>query len=116
MLNRILGLLTCGILAVTMLQSGLARNKTAKASTTVTGCLAKGDSANEYSIRAEDGKTYGLRSSKVQLAEHLNHKVTVTGTINGEKERSTAASKNGKPEEDLHLKVSSLKMVSTTCP
>jgi hypothetical protein len=47
---------------------------------TVTGCLQKGDEADEFSITGEDGKTWGLRSSTVKLDPHLGHKVTVTGS------------------------------------
>src|SRR5256885_832189 len=53
--------------------------KTAGKKMSVTGCLQKGDQTNEYSITASDGKTYGLRSTSVNLSNHLNHKVTVTG-------------------------------------
>src|SRR6266581_597423 len=38
---------------------------------TVTGCLQKGDEADEFSITGEDGKTWGLRSSTVKLDQHL---------------------------------------------
>ena len=73
---------------------------------TVTGCLEKGDEAGEYSIKDTDGKAYGLRSTSVKLANHLNHKVTVTGkTMQNDKEK----------EEHEHVNVTDLKMVSTTC-
>lgn len=79
---------------------------------TVTGCLQKGDEAGEYSITGEDGKTYGLRSKSVKLAEHLGHKVTVTGRAKAEeKEEKEKGSK-----EVADLTVTNLKMVSTTCP
>jgi hypothetical protein len=95
-------------------QSTFARGKNNTTNTTtVTGCLAQGDQPNEYAIKADDGKTYGLRSSKVNLAQHLNHKVTVTGAV-GEKEK-TKASNSGKAEEDAHMKVTALKMVSPSC-
>src|SRR5437016_14674311 len=56
--------------------SGFAQAKSGEGKTTVTGCLQKGDEANEFSITGEDGKTYGLRSSAVDLSKHLGHKVT----------------------------------------
>ena len=62
--------------------SGFAQEKSASGKKTVTGCLQKGDEADEFSITGEDGKTYGLRSSAVDLSKHLGHKVTVTGTLN----------------------------------
>src|SRR5438270_1993346 len=55
-------------------------------SVTVTGCLQKGDEAGEFSITGENGKTYGLRSTAVKLADHVGHKVTVTGQAKPEKE------------------------------
>jgi len=85
---------------------------------TVTGCLAKGDEANEFSITGADGKTYGLRSNSVALADHLGHKVTVTGTTTkGEKEEKEAnEKKEGGKKEYADVQVSNLKMVSTSCP
>jgi hypothetical protein len=32
----------------------------------------------------EDGKTWGLKSNSVKLADHLNHRVTVTGKVTKE--------------------------------
>ena len=60
---------------------------------------------NEYLITGEDGKTWGLKSTSVKLADHLNHKVTVTGKV----------TKEGHESEAGDLNVSELKMVSTTC-
>jgi hypothetical protein len=81
---------------------------------TVTGCLAQGDEPTEYAIKTESGKIYALSSSTVDLAKHMNHRVTVTGaaTANNEKNSTTSI---GQPEEDFLMKVTNLKMVSTTC-
>lgn len=76
---------------------------------TITGCLQKGAEADEFSI-AENGKTYGLRSSTVKLAEHLGHKVSVTGKFKPEKDEA----EKGKEAGDIT--VTSLKMISTSCP
>lgn len=88
--------------------------------TTVTGCLQKGDEAGEYSITGQDGKTYGLRSKAVNLSKHLGHKVTVTGTLKPESEEheKSEAKENTHKEgaEAGDIRVSSLKMVSETCP
>lgn len=84
---------------------------------TVTGCLAKGDEANEYSIKGDDGKTYGLYSSKgINMAEHLNHKVTVIGKVTKERGEGKEKKEAGRPEESEHLRVTNLTMVSTKCP
>jgi hypothetical protein len=79
----------------------------------VTGCLAQGDSKNEYMIKDDSGKSYGLRAETgVDLKAHLGHKVTITGTPMKGKEKVKA----GQPEESEHLRVSNLSMVSKTCP
>ena len=75
---------------------------------TVTGCLQKGDEADEFSIAA-NGKTYGLRSRTVKLADHLGHKVSVTGNFKPEKDEA----EKGKEAGDIT--VTSLKMISTSC-
>ena len=96
--------------------------KPAKGTTTVTGCLQKGDEAGEFSIAGEDGKSWGLRSSTVKLADHVGHKVTVAGTAGAEsKAEAEKEKKEGKVEnagqkvEYGDLRVTSLKMVSDTC-
>ena len=87
------------------------RGKT-RGTVSVTGCLQKGDEAGEFSITGADGKTYGLRSTSVKLADHLGHKVTVTGRAKPEeKEEKEKGSK-----EVADLTVTNLKMVSTSCP
>jgi len=85
----------------------------AEQSKTVTGCLDQGDEPNEYAIKDSIGKTYGLTSSKVNLKSHLGHQVTVTGTEYKEKEKRER--KTGNSEESEHLRISDLKMVSTSC-
>ena len=83
------------------------------AGTTVTGCLQKGDEPNEFAITGENGKNYELVSRSVKLAEHVGHKVSVTGTPIGEKgeekEKEAGKAWAGK------IQVTNLKMVSETC-
>lgn len=88
----------------------------------VTGCLQKGDEAGEYSITGEDGKTYGLRSTAVDLSKHVGHKVTVTGMMrpeSAEKQKAEASESNQKEKmesaEAGDIRVSDLKMVSDKC-
>jgi len=82
---------------------------------TVTGCLVKGDEGGEYSITGNDGKVFGLRSSKIKLAAHLGHKVTVDGTISKLEDAKKEEAKTGKRELG-DLNVTNLTMVSTSCP
>jgi hypothetical protein len=97
---------------------GFAQTKTVSETKTVTGCLQKGDEANEFSLRAEDGKRYDLRSSAVDLSKHLGHKVTVTGTFKAESYESGEKEEDKKKEREPEagdIRVTSLKMVSDSC-
>jgi hypothetical protein len=85
------------------------KDKTAGKEMMVTGCLQKGDEANEYSIKDADGKMYDLRSTSVKLENHLNHKVTVTGKMMNEENAKE------KKEGRDHLNVTNVKMISTSC-
>ena len=107
------------VLAFCVSTAGFAQTKTSEKKT-VTGCLQKGDEADEFSITGEDGKRYDLSSSAVDLSKHLGHKVTVTGTFKaesyekekgekGENEKKEAGSEAG------DIRVTSLKMVSDKC-
>src|SRR6266576_3529266 len=86
---------------------------------TVTGCLQKGDEADEFSITGQDGKTYGLRSSAVDLSKHLCHKVTVSGTLKAESyEKEKGEREENEKKEAVEagdIRVTNLKMVSDTC-
>src|SRR5437899_12753502 len=102
MKSNILRLFVSGILGLGLCSSGLAQTQRHKPSdrdkaptVTVTGCLQKGDEAGEYSIKGADGKAYGLRSTTVKLAGHLNHKVTVTAA-------KTAKERNEKEKNEQH--------------
>jgi hypothetical protein len=88
-------------------------------SKTVTGCLQKGDEADEFSLTGDDGKLYDLRSSAVKLGDHVGHKVTVTGTFKPEgyekDEDEAKESKEKGQKEAGDIQVKSLKMVSSSC-
>ena len=103
--------LTAGLL---LMSSAQAREKKGD-NVTVTGCLVKGDEAGEYSITGDNGKTFGLRSSKIKLADHLGHKVTVVGSISKLENPKKEEAKTGKREVG-DLRVTNLTMVSTSCP
>ena len=96
--------------------SGSAKGPTVSA----TGCLQKGGEAGGYFITGADGKTWELSGTKVNLADHVGHKVTVTGHQVQHSEEQEAkveahekAEAGGSQYSDMH--VSSLKMVSTSC-
>lgn len=93
--------------------------KPASPETTLTGCVQKGDKPGEVSITAEDGKIWELHSTTGKLDEHINHKVTATGTVT--RDSKAEAKKEGQVEnasgkqEYGELLVSSLTVVSKTC-
>ena len=107
-------------------QETAAPVKTTAKPITVTGCLQKGDSADEFSITDENGKTWEVRSRTVKLAEHVGHTVTITGVRHHEtkaeeaKEEKTETtetkeSKEAEAKEAGDLRVTGLKMVSDSC-
>ena len=91
---------------------------------TVTGCLSKGDSAKEFNLAASDGSTWELRSSSVQLGEHVGHQVSVTGVVshakmhNMKEDAKDMAQDSGMKKDNNehgHMKVTDVKMVSDSC-
>ena len=87
----------------------------------ITGCLSKGDSANEFLLKTNDGSTWEVKSSNVALADHVGHTVTATGVVSNAKMhnmKEDAAKDSGMTksnEEHGHLKVTDVKMVSDSC-
>ena len=91
---------------------------------TITGCLSKGDSADEFLLTGKDGSTWEVRSDAVSLADHLGHTVTATGVVrnstahNLKEDAKDAASdahmKKGNTEHG-HMTITDVQMVSKTC-
>jgi len=109
------------VIAITLAATTQAKkSQGTKGTKSVTGCLQKGDKADEFSITDTDGKTYGLRSSTVKLGDHLGHKVTVTGTLRPEREENEAneakeRNEQNEKKEAGDIRVTSLKMISSSC-
>jgi hypothetical protein len=91
---------------------------------TITGCLSQGDSAKEFTLTGENGSTWEIRSSRVALAKHVGHTVTVTGVVahamaHNMKEDAKDAAADADIKKDNsehgHLTVTRLKMVSESC-
>lgn len=100
------------------------KKKTHQKTRTLTGCLQKGEDANEYNFTSKSGSTWEVKSDTVELAPHVGHTVTLTGAVShaelhGMKEdvkgeaKEHGMDKNAK--EHGHLTVTSLKMVSDSC-
>jgi hypothetical protein len=113
-------LLLCVILAGCTF--GLAKEKADVRD--VTGCLSKGDSAKEFLLTGNDGSTWEVRSSRVDLAEHLGHTVTATGVVSNAKmhnmkeDAKETAKDSGMKKSDNehgHMKITDMKMVGDSC-
>ena len=118
---KALSFLAIATLGLGLIPAGTLQAQNEKAgehAVTITGCLAQGDEANEYAIKDDAGKTYGLLAARgVNMKAHVGHKVTITGTPTKEPSaREKENVKTGNKEESEHLRVSNLTMVSTTCP
>jgi hypothetical protein len=86
----------------------------------VTGCLQKGDEAGGFALTGDDGKMWELRSQKIKLADHVGHKVTVTGSLTQhskthEEKMEKDEKKEAAGKDYGDLRVTSLKMVSESC-
>lgn len=97
---------------------------THKKTRTLTGCLQKGDDANEYRLTTASGGTWEITSDTVKLGHHLGHKVSITGvvsnaTMHGMKEDVKAEAKEHGMDKDStehgHMTVTHLKMLSDSC-
>jgi hypothetical protein len=119
--------LACGLLFVSVgssAQDTTSSGKSKSADRTVTGCLAKGDSAKEFVLNGKDGSTWNLNSDQVALADHVGHTVTVKGVVSNvtmhnmkEEAKDAAAGAGVKKDNSEHgdMQVASLKMVSSSC-
>ena len=92
---------------------------------TITGCLTKGDGANEYLLTASDGSTWEIHgNSSVDLASHVGHTVQAKGAVKHAKmhdmkeDAKDAAKDSGMKKNNTehgHLEVTDLSMVSESC-
>ncbi len=71
-------------------------------STTVEGCLARGAKDGEYAITAGQQRYAVVAGAGVDLSAHLNHKVQLTGTVEGSGASNV-------------LRASAVKMIATSC-
>ena len=97
---------------------------THKKTRTLTGCLQKGEDANEYNFTAKGGGTWEIKSDSVKLDEHVGHTVKITGvvsnaTAHGMKEDAKGEmQEHGMDKHDTehgHMTVTDLAMVSDSC-
>jgi len=92
---------------------------------TITGCLTKSGSGDEYLLRGNDGSTWEIhQNSSVDLAAHVNQTVEAKGVVTNnmahnmkedakDMAKDTGVKKNN--TEHGHLKVTDVHRVSETC-
>jgi hypothetical protein len=78
---------------------------THKKTRTLSGCLQKGDDANEYRLTTAKGGTWEIKSDSIKLGDHVGHTVTITGVVSnpemhGMKEDAKAESKEYGVDKD----------------
>src|SRR5215471_3641793 len=72
----------CVMSALVVAQDDASGSKSKNDVRSITGCLSKGDSANEFLLTADDGSTWEIHNdSAVDLTPHVGHEVKVTGTV-----------------------------------
>ena len=120
--------LVMGVLPLFLL-AGLAMSQqttkaTHKKTRTLTGCLQKGDGADEYQLTTKKGSTWEIKSDSIKLGEHVGHTVKVKGVvenakIHGMKEDVKVEMKEHGVDkaatEHGHLTATDLAMVSDSC-
>jgi hypothetical protein len=91
----------------------------------ITGCLSKGDNANEFLLTANDGSTWEVHANNaVDLASHVGHTVEAKGVVSHAKmhdmkedAKDTAKDSGMKKNstEHGHLKVTDVRMIGESC-
>jgi hypothetical protein len=131
MTTKLSRLVMCLILAGLTVSWAVAQSETSDSKSksdvrTVTGCLSKGDGADEFVLTGSDGSTWEARSSKsaVDLASHVGHTISATGVVsnamahNMKEDTKDAAHDAGMKHNNTehgHLKITDVQMVSDTC-
>jgi hypothetical protein len=78
----------------------------------VTGCLHRRDKPGDFALTTRDANLYYVESSTVDLAAHVGHTVTITGTFLPEKETKDDPDKN---QEVPTISATKLEMIRKTC-
>ena len=128
MTNKWSRLLLCVVLAGLTSAWAMAQDTDAKSKgevRSITGCLSKGDSNNEFVLTGNDGSTWEVRANNsVDLASHVGHTVEAKGVVSNAKmhnmkeDAKDAAKDSGMKKnssEHGHLKVTDVRMVGESC-
>jgi hypothetical protein len=128
MTNKWSRLLLCVVLAGLTSAWALAQEtdtKSKSAVRSITGCLTKGDSANEYLLTGNDGSTWEIHANNsVDLASHVGHTIKAKGVVshtkmhNMKEDAKDAAQDTGVKKSNTehgHLEVTDVHMVGESC-
>jgi hypothetical protein len=129
MTNNWTRLLLCALLLGLTSVWALAQDDTSSHSKsdvrTVTGCLTKSGSGNEYLLTANDGSTWEIHAnSAVNLASHVDQTVEAKGVVSNKtahnmkedtKQMGHDAGMKNNTAEHGHLKVTDVHKVSDSC-
>ena len=120
--------LVMGVLSLFLLAGLTMSQQTTKAThkktRALTGCLQKGDGADEYQLTTKKGSTWEIKSDSVKLGEHVGHTVKVKGVVENAKIHGMKEDVKGEMKEHGvdktatehgHLTVTDLAMVSDSC-
>ena len=129
MRNKWTRLLLCvvvlGLTSAWALAQDDTSNKSKGEVRSITGCLTKSGSGNEYLLTATDGSTWEIHeNNSVDLAAHVNQTVDLRGVVSHEKmhnmkeDAKDMASDTGATKhkaEHGHLKPTNIHKVSDSC-
>jgi hypothetical protein len=128
MTNNWSRLLLCVVLAGLTSAWAIAQDTDTKSKgevRSITGCLSKGDSADEFLLTANDGSTWEVHSNNaVDLASHVGHTVEAKGVVSNAKmhnmkeDTKDAAKDSGMKKDSTehgHLKVTDVRMIGDSC-
>jgi hypothetical protein len=128
MTNKWNRLMLCVVLALLTSVWAMAQDTDTKSKgdvRSITGCLSKGNSANEYLLTGTDGSTWEIHGNNaVDLASHVGHTIEAKGAVSNAKmhnmkeDAKDAAQDSGMKKSNTehgHLKVTDVRMVSESC-
>ncbi len=119
--------LAAALLLAGALSASAATPSTVRATDSATGCLQKGDKPDTFKLVSKDGKWWDVSSTKMALAGHVGHTVTLSGDVtkggmSGMKDTSMSkmgmsdtSKMSGMSKSSGSMKVTAMSMVSATC-
>jgi hypothetical protein len=129
MTNKWSRLLVCVVLAALSAMWVVAQDDTSSNSKgevrTITGCLTKSGSGNEYLLTGTDGSTWEIHANNsVNLADHVGQKVEARGVVAHQKmhnmkedakDMGNDAGMKNNINEHGHMKVTSVHKMGESC-